>query len=98
MNPMYGHLEVAGHVLGTAGFLHPGLSPTGFEAGQSLPLFTRSAGFSPETEAFLSRIRESGQIQRGEITGDVAQILTQLGTTMAEFQRNITTSTTAFPV
>jgi hypothetical protein len=68
------------------------------ELGRSIPIYSAdlrraSLGSMPKDVT-----RAMKQIKRGTFTGDVSQILFQLGATQAEFQRAITSSITAFPV
>jgi hypothetical protein len=64
------------------------------ELGPSIPIITR--GVNPTPDPKLQAALD--QIQRGEMVGDVSQILMHVGASMAEFQRAITSSTSAFPV
>lgn len=95
MHPMYGHLTVDGQILARAGFMHPAVGPAGFkDLPPSIPVFTRGAppAFPPEL------IQHMDKLERGEITGDIQQILLALGTSLRDFQRGITSGMTAFPV
>lgn len=73
------------------GFLIAGLGANGLELAPNGGVFQRGQ-FSPATTEFL------GRLERGEITGDYSAITQQLAQSMAEFQRSITSSQTAFPV
>lgn len=88
---------VDGRLLSQGGFLSPAFGQAGFTPGESTPLFTRGAQFSPETQELLKRL-SAAQIERGELGTDLSNILPQLGTSLTEFQRAITSSVTAFPV
>jgi hypothetical protein len=90
-NVMLGHMPAFNL---TAGFM--GGNPP-VELGPSVPIISRGAAATP-TDEQLKLMERLQALQRGEATGDVNQILFQLGTSMAEFQRAITSSTSAFPV
>lgn len=96
MQRMLGSFNVQGQTLLQAGFMMPALGATGLERGPSIPILSRGQfdlpGLSDESRAALQGL------QRGEIVGDVNQVLFHLGTTMAELQRGITSGMTAFPV
>lgn len=90
---MQGHLTSDGIMLQRGGFLHPHLG-NGFTPGPSTPIISRGLSIDP-TKDFSDMV---GQIERGEITGDMNQILSKLSMTLGEFQRGITSGMTAFPV
>lgn len=93
MHRMIGDLQIQGKTLSRAGFFHPAVGPAGgFEVGPSIPLFTRGAGLSQQAQEFL------GSLERTEVVGDLNQIAFQLGATLKELQRGISTGVTAFPV
>lgn len=92
-NPMSGHLQINGHMLAQAGFMFPAMGPRGFEMSPAVPV-NRSQ--MPELTADVQATLAG--LQRGEIVGDINQILFHLGTTMAEFQRGITSSTSGLPI
>jgi hypothetical protein len=92
MHRMLGDLAIQGKTLSRAGFFHPAMSPGGFEVGPSIPLFTRGANLSPQAQEFL------GSLERTEAIGDLNQIAFQLGSTLKELQRGISSGATAFPV
>lgn len=91
MNPMLGHLNIEGRMVARGGFLHPAIGPAGVEMGTSHPIYTRSLDLPQNVSETL------GMLQRGEVTGDVNQVLQQLGMSMGELQRAITSGMTAFP-
>lgn len=96
MNEMHGNLAFGGQTIARAGFWTPGIAPAGFgPAGPSTPIYNRGAFFSPETNEFLEK---AAGIERGEVVGDVNQILHQLSLTMGEFQRAITSATSSLPI
>jgi hypothetical protein len=96
---MVGDYSLMGHTIARAGFLQPALfgghNPA-LPAGPSYPIYSRGMGgpaLSDETRNFLSTI------ERAEVTGDVAQIQMQLGATLNELVRGISTGLGAnFPV
>lgn len=98
---MVGNYEVLGHTIARAGFLQPALfgghNPA-LPPGPSYPIYSRGLpAVSPETSAFLERF--DGDVQRAEVTGDLAQIQFQLGMTVKELVRGISTGLGAnFPV
>ncbi|MEO7718159.1 MAG: DUF5309 family protein [Capsulimonas sp.] len=104
--PMQGHLTVEGTVLQRAGFMSPAFGPTGIEVGPTIPLFTRGVAapqMSDELKATMERVatyRSIGEpeLQRAEVIGDLSQIIMQLNTNMQEFQRAVTSTSSAFPV
>lgn len=99
--PMVGHLAMDGQVIQRAGFLPPNLGAAGLEVGPSIPILSRGQNLpemSADLRERLTRISEVKDLQRAEAAGDITQVLFQLGQTMAEFQRNITSTMTAFPV
>ena len=93
--PMQGHLKPEGHVLAHGGFLNSWFGDTAFEAGPSIPLFTRDSQLSQQSQDFLAKINS---IERLDLTGDMNDIVKTLGISLAEVQRAITTSVSAFPV
>lgn len=99
--PMYGHLEIGGHRLMNAGFMQPSLGTNGIQAvGPSIPIYTRGSQLSPASTEMIERLRNFSPdgIERVELMGDLASIQKQLGMTLHEISRAITTSTSAFPV
>ncbi len=75
------------------GFMLVDPAALGGETGPSNPLFTRAAPvISDEARNYVA------SIQRGEVTGDMEQVTRQLGVTLAEFQRAITSNMSGFPV
>lgn len=90
---MQGHLSYNGRMLLRAGFLEPGAIPTG-PLGPSVPILSRMVGpqFAEET------IQRVGALQRGESVGDINAALRDLGLTMADFQRAITSGTSNLPI
>jgi hypothetical protein len=91
--PMQGHLTYEGQLLMRAGFLRPGVMP-GVVLGPSMPIITRMLGHQ-----FTSEGGEALQaLQRGEAVGDINSALRDLGLSMAEFQRAITSSTSSLPI
>lgn len=92
---MLGSFSVQGQTLLNAGFMSPGLGPTGLERGPSIPILSRGQfdlpGLTDESKAALQGL------QRGEIVGDINQVLFHLGTTIQGLQRGITSGMTAFP-
>jgi hypothetical protein len=94
--PMMGNfVGPGGHVLGRGGFMVPGLGNTGLEIQQSIPVFTRGAQISAESQALADQL---AKIERIELTGDVSTLLRQTGMTLQEMLRGIVSSQTAFPV
>lgn len=95
MQRMLGSFSVQGQTLLNAGFMSGALGPTGLERGPSIPILSRGQfelpGLSDESRAALQGL------QRGEIVGDVNQVLFHLGTTIEGLQRGITSGMTAFP-
>ena len=92
--PMAGHLNLpgifrrAGFLAGSPGEVAGGLAP-------SVPILTR--GVTPPAPS--AEVRNLLQrLERGEVVGDVSQILFHLNASMGEFQRAITSGMTAFPV
>lgn len=71
----------------------PALRP-GESLPPSIPLMRRFENFelTPELRENLSAL------ERGEFTGDSAQLLAQLSLTLNQFQRGVTSGMTAFPV
>lgn len=92
MYQMLGDLAAGGQVLRRAGFMPGGLGDSPFVVGPSLPVFTRGSNIQPEHVEFIAAI------QRGEFTGDLSQIGVQLGTTLQELVRGVSSGQTAFPV
>jgi hypothetical protein len=74
-----------------AGFLSPAAYAT-YQPGPSIPIITRGVDIASAAPEVLM------QLERGEFTGDVSQVLRQLGMNMAQLNRAVTTSMTAFPV
>jgi hypothetical protein len=89
--PMQGHLPELGLA---AGFMSPG-QYRAIEPGPSIPIITRGLD-KPVMSAEMQN--NMALLQRGEFTGDVNQVLMQLGMSMAEMNRAITTTSSAFPV
>ena len=91
--PMVGNLPDYGlH----AGFLRPDLPAGGLQVGPSVPIITRGRNID---DLISPALREQlGQIQRSEFTGDVNQILLQIGMSMQQFSRAITSTTANLPV
>lgn len=99
MFPMQGHLDIGGHRIANAGFMHPALPVQGVQqVGPSVPIFSRGSDISDRTEELIERMQRLGDVERVDITGDVGQILSTLGQSMGEFKRAITSTMTAFPV
>lgn len=88
-HPMLGDLTINGHSLARAGFLPPVMGPSGIELGPSTPIITRGLSAMEPSPEFLQQMN---QIQRGEFTGDVNQVLLQIGQSFQQFQRAITAS------
>ncbi len=80
--------------LDTGGFMSG--DPTS-EIVLSQPIFSRAAKPRSFKDFTDSRI-DKKEIKRAVATGDVSNILLQLGLTQAEFQRAITSTNSAFPV
>jgi hypothetical protein len=89
---MQGGLEVQGNLLARAGFMHAAIGPAGYELGPSLPILQRGTGLRPEQVEFIQNL------QRTDLVGDVSQISHQLGATLAEIARGVSSGMTAFPV
>jgi hypothetical protein len=97
---MLGSLSLPG-MFREAGFLPAGLSGSGIDLGPSIPILTRGAArpeISPELQEALNRLSAGGDVQRGEVTGDLSQILHHFGATIAELQRGITSTTSGLPI
>jgi len=90
---MHGDLAHDGQTFARAGFMNPGLGPGGLSVGPSMPVFNRGA----QIQLTDDQKNAMASIQRGEMVGDVSQILMHLGQTMDQLQRGITSSMTAFP-
>ena len=91
---MSGHLAIPGSPMLRAGFMHPSLGRDSALA-PSAPILNRGNIASRLPEEIRNSI---GSLQRGEIVGDVNQVLMHLGMTLQEFERAITSTQTAFPV
>lgn len=99
--PMYGNLEIGGQRLMNAGFMTPSLAPNGIQAvGPSIPIYTRGAHISEQSADLIQRMQrfEADGLERVDVTGDFVSLQKQLGMTLGEMNRAITTSMTAFPV
>ena len=80
-------------------------APNGIQAaGPSVPIYTRGSQLTEATNELIERMQRfevPENIERGgsvEMMGDLASLQKQLGMTLAEMKRAITTSTTNFPV
>jgi hypothetical protein len=89
--PMQGHLTYEGQLLMRAGFLRPGVLPGG-TLGPSTPIITRMIGHQFNSGETLQAL------QRGEAVGDINSALRDLGLTIADFQRAITSGTSNLPI
>lgn len=104
MVPMFGHLDVPGMPRMNAGFMHPSLAPGVQQVGPSIPIYTRGGNLSERTTELIERMQRfevPEGIERGttvEMFGDLASLQKQLGMTLGEITRAITTSTASFPV
>jgi hypothetical protein len=98
---MQGHLTLNGETLARGGFLHPSMVAVGEERPVSGNIFI-SRRAEPVNFDFQDLSQEMGQIQRGEFTGNVQDILSKFNTNLTGLQhlitRGITTATTNFPV
>jgi len=98
---MTGHLEVGGHRLANAGFMLPSFAPNGVQtAGPSIPIYARGSNISEKTTDLIQRMTriDEGGLERVDLMGDIASIQKQLGMSLQEITRAITTSSNAFPV
>jgi hypothetical protein len=90
---MQGHLNTPGLPFIRGGFMPAALPQGGIPVpgrpGTPAPL---QRGMSAESQAAIE------QIQRGEFPGDANAVLAQIGATLAELQRGITSADSAFPV
>lgn len=91
---MQGDLKTETRTLLNAGFMSADLGSQGFERGSSLPLFSRGGGQIVSDEL----ANQLATIERGEFVGDINQLLLQLGMSMKQFERGVTSGMTAFPV
>jgi hypothetical protein len=101
MQPMIGHLEIGGHRFANAGFMLPSFSPNGVQAiGPSIPIYTRASGLSQQSDEFIERMERfnADGVERVDLMGDLGSIQKQIGLTLGEMKRAITSTTTAFPV
>jgi hypothetical protein len=100
MVPMFGNLEIGGQRIMNAGFMLPSLGGGVQQAGPSIPIYTRGSQLSDKTTELIERMQrfEEGDINRVELMGDLASLQKQLGMTLGEITRAITTSTSSFPV
>jgi hypothetical protein len=99
--PMVGHLEIGGQRVMNAGFMLPSLGTNGIHAvGPSIPIYTRASAMSGEATDLIERMArfDPAGMERVELMGDLAGLKKQLGMTLKEIMRAITSSTTAFPV
>lgn len=92
LQSMYGSLPDFGL---RGGFLNPQIPAQGLELGPSVPIITRGLDRPIVSDELKNHLTT---LQRGEVTGDMSQILLQLGLTFNEFQRAITSATSALPV
>jgi len=99
---MFGHLEIGGQRIMNAGFMLPSLGTNGVQvAGPSIPIYTRGSDISDKTEELIERMQRFDApdgIERVELMGDIASLQKQLGMSLREITRAITTSTSSFPV
>lgn len=98
--PFQGHLDVGGHRLANAGFMLPNLAPGVQQVGPSVPIYSRASMISEKTTELLERMQrfDDADVNRVDLVGDLGSLQKQLGMTLGEITRAITSTTTGFPV
>jgi len=88
--PMQGNLMVGGRRVASAGFML-GEPPRGYELGPSIPVYARGDLLSAQTSELIERMQRV-DVERVDLTGDLSSIVKQLGGTLSEVKRALTST------